>query len=80
MDIYIYVRIHSSYDIYDACKLGNIVIFPEIDAIYATGEMKGGDREAVFEVPNAQTNIIERLSQSEFYNLNTKYNAGTEFK
>lgn len=76
---YIYVRNHSSYDVYDACKMGKANNIPERDTQYATGEIKRGYFEAVFEVPIEKMGIVERLLQNEFRELNVKYDAGTEF-
>lgn len=76
---YIYIRCHPSYDIEDACKLGKAKNIPERDTQYATGEIKRGQFEMVFEVSGKQMDIIERLLQNEFCDLNIKYNAGTEF-
>jgi len=72
---YIYIRFHESYDI--ACKLGKTHNIPDRDTQYATGELKRGYFQVVFEVANA--GIIERLLQNEFRDLHIKYNAGTEF-
>ena len=76
---YIYVRNHPSYDVDDACKMGKAINIPERDTQYATGEIKRGYFEAVFEVPIEKMGIIERLLQNEFCELNVKYDAGTEF-
>jgi superfamily II DNA or RNA helicase len=76
---YIYVRNHSSYEIDDVYKMGKASNIPERDAQYATGEIKRGYFEAVFEVPIEKMGIIERLLQIEFHKLNVKYDAGTEF-
>jgi superfamily II DNA or RNA helicase len=57
-------------------KANNI---PERDTQYATGEIKRGYFEAVFEVPIEKMGIIERSLQYEFRELNVKYDAGTEF-
>lgn len=75
----IYVRNHPSYDVDDACKMGKAINIPERDTQYATGEIKRGYFEAVFEVPNEKMGIVERLLQNEFRELNVKYDAGTEF-
>ena len=74
---YIYVRNHPSYD--DACKMGKANNIPERDTQYATGEIKRGYFEAVFEVPIEKMGVVERLLQYEFRELNVKYDAGTEF-
>jgi superfamily II DNA or RNA helicase len=82
MDIvigYIYIRNHSSYDGYDAYKMGKANNIPERDIQYATGEIKRGYFEAVFVVPIEKMGIVERLLQYEFRELNVKYDAGTEF-
>ena len=76
---YIYVRNHSSYEVDDVYKMGKASNIPERDAQYATGEIKRGYFEAVFEVPIEKMGIIERLLQIEFHKLNVKYDAGTEF-
>ena len=76
---YIYVRNHPSYDFDDACKMGKANNIPERDTQYATGEIKRGYFEAVFEVPIEKIGIVERLLQNEFRELNVKYDAGTEF-
>jgi len=76
---YIYVRNHRSYDLDDACKMGKANNIPERDTQYATGEIKRGYFEAVFEVPIEKMGIVERLLQNEFRDLNVKYDAGTEF-
>ena len=76
---YIYVRNHPSYDVDDACKIGKSSNIPERDTQYATGEIKRGYFEAVFEVPIEKMEIVERLLQNEFRELNVKYDAGTEF-
>ena len=76
---YIYARVHSSYDIYDACKIGKANNIPERDSQYATGEIKRGYFESVFEVPIEKLGIVERLIQNEFCDLHVKYDGGTEF-
>jgi superfamily II DNA or RNA helicase len=76
---YIYVRNHPSYDADDACKMGKANNIPERDTQYATGEIKRGYFELVFEVPIENVGFIERLLQNEFRELNVKYDAGTEF-
>jgi superfamily II DNA or RNA helicase len=76
---YIYIRFHESFIIYNMCKLGKAQNIPDRDAQYATGEIKRGYFEAVFEVSFTKMGIIERLLQYEFREFNVKYNAGTEF-
>jgi superfamily II DNA or RNA helicase len=76
---YIYVRNHPSYDVDDACKMGKANNIPERDTQYATGEIKRGYFEVVFEVLNDKTVFIERLLQNKFRELNIKNDAGTEF-
>ena len=76
---YIYIRTHSTYNIYNACKLGKTKNIPERDTQYATSEIERGIFELVFEISIKQMDIVERLLQNKFSNLNIKYNAGTEF-
>ena len=76
---YIYVRTHPSYDAHQACKMGKTNCIPERDSLYATGEVVRGRFETVFQVPNQQMGIIERLLQQEFREFNVRYDAGTEF-
>lgn len=79
MNGYIYIRNHESYDVYDACKMGKANNIPERDTQYATGEIKRGYFESVFEVPIENVGMVERLLQNEFWELNIKYDAGREF-
>jgi superfamily II DNA or RNA helicase len=76
---YIYIRTHESYEYYDACKLGKANNIPERDSQYATGEIKRGQFEVVFEVCSKQVLLIERLLQTEFCEYNIYKNSGTEF-
>jgi superfamily II DNA or RNA helicase len=76
---YIYIRSHASYDIYDVCKIGKTSNIPERDSQYATGEIKRGFFEEVFEIIIGQITLIERLIQNEFRELNITFDAGTEF-
>jgi superfamily II DNA or RNA helicase len=59
--------------------MGKAINIPERDTTYATGEIKRGYFEVVFEVPIEKMGIVERLLQNEFRKLNVKYDAGTEF-
>ena len=76
---YIYIRNHSSYDVEDVCKMGKTNNIPERDSQYATGEIKRGCFDNVYQVPIEKMGIVERLLQNEFSNLNIKYDGGTEF-
>jgi superfamily II DNA or RNA helicase len=76
---YIYIRTHELYEYYDACKLGKANNIPERDSQYATGEIKRGQFEVVFEVCSKQVLIIERLLQTEFCKYNIYKDSGTEF-
>ncbi|MBM3453730.1 MAG: hypothetical protein FJX80_01130 [Bacteroidetes bacterium] len=76
---YIYVRRHSAYDDFNACKLGKTTNIPERDSTYATNEIIRGRFEVVIEVPLSQMSIIERFLQHEFQKYHIKHNAGTEF-
>ena len=46
---YIYIKFHPSYE--NACKLGKASNIIERDSQYATGELRRGKFEAVFEIP-----------------------------
>ena len=76
---YLYTRIHPSYDLYDACKMGKTHNIPDRDSQYATGEITRGSFDSVFEVRNEEMGSIESSLQNEFRDLNVKYDAGTEF-
>ena len=77
MNGYIYIRNHVSYE--NACKIGKTLNIPERDTQYATGELKRGYFENVYEVSIKQMDIIERLIQNEFNELNIKFDGGIEF-
>jgi superfamily II DNA or RNA helicase len=68
-----------SYDIYNACKLGKASNIPDRDSQYATGEIKRGYFELVFEVSGEMMSYIESSLQTEFQHLNIVYDAGKEF-
>ena len=38
----IYIRLHESYEKYNACKVGKTLNIPERDSLYTTGEIKRG--------------------------------------
>ena len=76
---YIYIRNHSSYDVENVCKMGKTNNIPERDSQYATGEIKRGCFDNVYQVPIEKMGIVERLLQNEFSNLNIRYDGGTEF-
>ena len=76
---YWYVRCHSSYDEEYACKCGICENIPERDTVYATGEIKRGNFETVFEIPFEKMRFIENILKYEFSELNIRYDAGTEF-
>lgn len=76
---YIYGRNHESYEIYNACKLGKTNNIPERDSTYATGEIRRGYFEPVFEISNKNTDIIECELQDEFKEFNIFINSGKEF-
>lgn len=78
MKIYIYIRSHSSYDDYNACKLGRTNNIPERDSQYATGEIIRGKFILVLEVFMKDI-CIEKLLQEEFINFNIKFDGGIEF-
>jgi superfamily II DNA or RNA helicase len=76
---YIYIRNHSAYDIENACKMGKASNIPERDSVYATGEIKRGWFNPVFEVPYELMSNIEHQLQIKFSEFNIRYDAGTEY-
>ncbi len=76
---YIYIRNHYAYDIENACKMGKASNIPERDSVYATGEIKRGYFNPVFEVPYELMTNIERQLQIKFSEFNIRYDSGTEF-
>jgi predicted helicase len=76
---YFYVRYHSSYEKYNARKMGKASNLIERDSVYATGEIERGFFELVIQVKNEH--IIEKLLQGYFnkMGLNIYYDGGTEF-
>jgi hypothetical protein len=76
---YIYVRRNKWFDSLNLCKLGKTKNIPERDSQYMTGECIKGKFELVFQVPIQKMDIIERLLQYEFKDLNIKYDGEIEF-
>jgi len=76
---FIYVRLHESYDIYDACKIGVTNNIPDRDSQYATGEIKRGNFEIVFKMSNKISSEIEKNIHKNFKEFNIKFNSGREF-
>ena len=72
--MYIYIRCHYSYDVYNTCKLGKTSNIPERDSQYATGEIIRGEFKLVFKVADVEAEL-----KKHFRNLNIRHNAGTEF-
>ena len=63
---YLYIRRHSSYDQYDACKLGITMCIPARDSTYSTGEIKRGFFALVVEIPFEQMTQIEEMLKKYF--------------
>ena len=78
---YIYIRIHSSYDKYNVCKLGKTINLNERNSTYKTNEVESGFFELVIEVQKQKLDIIERLLQNYFKSLGYHYylDGGIEF-
>lgn len=72
--MYIYIRCHPAYDVYNACKLGKTSSIPERDSLYKTGEIVRGEFKLVFKVADVEAEL-----KKHFRNLNIRRNAGTEF-
>lgn len=73
---YLYIRIHESYDQYDACKLGITICISNRDSVYSTSEIERGVYVLVVEIPSEQMKTIEKMLSIGF---NVKYDGGTEF-
>jgi superfamily II DNA or RNA helicase len=76
---YIYTRFHESYEKYNACKLGETNNIPNRDSGYATGEIKRGYFDNVYEVPYESRKDIETILQNEFKQWHIKIDGGKEF-
>ena len=78
---YIYIRIHTSYDKYNVCKLGKTSNLIERNSTYKTGEVESGYFELVIEMQKQKLDIIEKLLQNHFKLLGYHYylDSGIEF-
>jgi superfamily II DNA or RNA helicase len=76
---YIYVRIHESYEKYEACKVGKAENIPDRDSQYATGEIVRGEFKDVYEVKYEDMSKIEEKIQERFKEMKVYRNGGTEF-
>ncbi len=76
---YIYIREHEAYNNYAVCKLGKTECIPERENTYITGEIVKGVFTLVFEVKKDQLDLIEKVLQENFKNINVYINGGTEF-
>ena len=78
---YIYIRIHTSYDKYNVCKLGKTINLIERNSTYKTGEVESGYFEYAIEVEIKKLDIIEKLLQNHFKLLGYYYylDGGIEF-
>jgi len=78
---YIYIRIHTSYDIYNVCKLGKTINLIERNSTYKTGEVESGYFEYAIELDIKKLDIIEKLLQNHFKLLGYHYylDGGIEF-
>lgn len=78
---YLYIRIHPSYDPYDACKQGITNCIAERDSVYATGEIIRGHFELVIQIPSEIAIRIEDMLKKYFTSLgfHVTFDAGTEF-
>jgi superfamily II DNA or RNA helicase len=72
--MYIYIRCHYAYDVYNACKLGKTLNIIERDSTYATGEIVRGEFKLVFKVVDVEAEL-----KKHFRDLNINHGAGTEF-
>ena len=79
---YIYIRTQTSYDPYDACKLGHCDNIPNRESVYVTGEIIKGMFVLVVQILSGSTcQKIEKLMKNYFASLNLHVyeGAGTEF-
>jgi superfamily II DNA or RNA helicase len=78
---YIYIRIHTSYDKYNVCKLGKTINLIERNSTYKTGEVESGYFEYAIELDIKKLDIIEKLLQNHFKLLGYHYylDGGIEF-
>jgi len=78
---YIYIRIHTSYDKYNVCKLGKTINLIERNSTYKTGEVESGYFEYAIEIEIKKLDIIEKLLQNHFKLLGYYYylDGGIEF-
>ena len=78
---YIYIRIHTSYDKYNVCKLGKTNNLIERNSTYKTGEVESGYFEFAIELDIKKLDIIEKLLQNHFKLLGYHYylDGGIEF-
>jgi len=78
---YIYIRIHTSYDKYNVCKLGKTINLIERNSTYKTGEVESGYFEYAIELEIKKLDIIEKLLQNHFKLLGYYYylDGGIEF-
>ena len=76
---YIYIRMHSSYDKYNVCKLGKTIDLINRNSTYKTGEVECGFFKLVIQVSKIKLDIIERLLQNNFKSYHYYLNGGTEF-
>ena len=76
---YIYIREHLSYE--NCYKVGKTENLIERENGYIPGELHRGYYEVAFEFicSNKLINVIERLIQQNFQDLNIYYDSGTEF-
>ena len=78
---YIYIRSNEYWDFYDVYKLGKTLNIPDREQTYITSEIRRGKYIMVIEIDVTFLDKIEKQLQTYFneLNLNTKFNAGTEF-
>ena len=78
---YIYARFHSSYEQYNACKLGKTMNIPDRDTQYATGEIKRGYFGLVIEMDINYIDRVEKMLQNYFNCLgyHIRFDGGSEF-
>lgn len=76
---YIYVRIHTSWDQNDVCKLGRTDNLIDRESTYITGEYQRGHFCLAYEMLNLKSEYVENLLKYEFEKYHRQEDGGTEF-
>jgi superfamily II DNA or RNA helicase len=75
---YIYLRSNQLFDLHNAYKMGKASNIPDRESVYMTSEVIRGNFELVLEIELNEMNLLEKLLQYKFSNLNIYINSGKE--